>query len=382
MPERPADDDKALKASGDTQNSFEAIAKAILDNPRQAIGESTKESAATALRFFRETHGTPTPAKITRSMVSSWLDLLAERPARLPHKHRDMPLRDVVALYKDQEVARLSPKTYNGHAAALAALWKKATKAGQIREDRRNPFADQRVSVVAARPERSRGFGKDELTAIFSLPIFTESERPKGGKGHASYWMPLLLLWTGARPEEVAQLLVSDFRQDENGSWLLTFTDSGIHPHKGKRFLKTTRHASGRRTIPVPQPLLDLGMVPYLEYLGASGEVALFPLLRTKGKRGLLATAWAEWWGKMVYDKGILSKGDIKRQPVREFRHSWTTAARQSGIPREAREYIQGHKPPNATANEEYGELDSLGRQIERLKFDGLDLSGVKPWKG
>ncbi len=92
------------------------MAQTILDSPRQSVSASTRESSATALRFFRETHGSPTPAKITRDMVNEWLDLLAQRPARLPATQRALPLRDLVDLYQGQDdVKRLTAKTYDGH---------------------------------------------------------------------------------------------------------------------------------------------------------------------------------------------------------------------------------------------------------------------------
>lgn len=382
LPPLPDAADSSAKAPVDTQNSFEAISTAILNSPRQSIGASTKESSTTALRFFRETHGSPTPAKITRAMVAEWLDLMAERPAKLPPAQRALPLRDVVQRYAGRDdVPRLSAKTYNGHASALAALWNKARKAGQIRDDRANPFADQRVASSTPAPEEPKGFSNDELHAVFALPIFTHGERPRGGKGHASYWMPLLLLWTGARPEEVAQLMVSDFRSDGDWGWTLTYTDTGIHPIKGQRSLKTTRHRSGRRTIPLPQTLIDLGLPAYLDHLRADGETALFPLLRTKGARKLLGTAWSEWWSKLLYDHGILSKGLVQRQPTREFRHTWTTAARASEIPRDVRIYAQGHQEPGSSTNDDYGDLAPLGKQLAKLRFDGLDLSAVRPWR-
>jgi hypothetical protein len=43
-------------------------------------------------------------------------------------------------------------------------------------------------------------------------------------------------------------------------------------------------------------------------------------------------------------------------------------------------EYIMGHSPPRATSNEAYGDRDPLGEQINFLRFDGLDLSSVRPW--
>ena len=190
-----------------------------------------------------------------------------------------------------------------------------------------------------------------------------------------------MLLWTGARPEEVAQLMVSDFKEGDGGGLTVTYTDAGIHPHKGQRWLKTSPKQSGRRTIPVPQPLLDLGLLAYLAELGAAGETALFPLLRKRGARGLLFAGWSEWWSKLLKDRQSLKASSRARQPSREFRHTWTTAARASGIPREAREYIQGHKAAGGTANEDYGDLAPLGRLIAGLQFEGVDLSMVAPWK-
>jgi hypothetical protein len=177
MPEPPAVSDSAPQPADDAKNTFAAIAQALIDNPRQSIRASTRESSATALRFFRETHGTPTPAKITREMVADWLDLLSKRPARLPASQRALPLRDLVALYEGRDsIKRLTAKTYDGHASALAALWKKATKAGQIRDDRSNPFAGHRVASSTPEPEEPKGFSIGELSAMFALPIFTRGE--------------------------------------------------------------------------------------------------------------------------------------------------------------------------------------------------------------
>jgi integrase len=382
LPSRPEALGSGIRPSGDAQNTFEAIACSILESPRQDIGISTKQSAATALRLFREACGTPTPAKITRAVVSEWLDLMAQRPRQLPKRQGGLTLREVVQLYGERsDVPRLSPKTYNGHASALAALWNKAQKAGQIGEGRNNPFANQRVTNIAVPASQgAKGFSTRELETIFALPIFTSGERPQGGKGEASYWIPLLLLWTGARPEEVAQLMLADFRE-ASGGWTVSFTDEGMHPLKGQRSLKTSRKRSGRRTIPVPRPLIDLGLPAYLAHLKIRGEVALFPLLRTKGARGLLFAGWGEWWSKLLRERGVLEPSSHQRQPSREFRHTWTTAARASGIPREACEYIQGHKAAGGTANEGYGDHAPLGRLIAGLQFEGVNLSMVAPWQ-
>lgn len=148
---------------------------------------------------------------------------------------------------------------------------------------------------------------------------------------------------------------------------------------KGPQSLKTSKKASGVRTFPLPASLIELGFLDYLEWLTASGETALFPKLTLKSARKLLFPSIGEWWSSYLRGEGALAVGG-GRQPAREFRHTWTSAARASGIPRDAREYIQGHTAQHGTANEGYGEMVSLGLAIDRLAYPGLDLSGVQRW--
>jgi hypothetical protein len=135
---------------------------------------------------------------------------------------------------------------------------------------------------------------------------------------------------------------------------------------------------SGQRTFPVPQALLDLGLVDYVEHLQANGQNALFPLLRRKGKRTGIYASFGEWFCEYLDEKGVVPRG-VGRQPVRELRHTWTTAARASRMPREAMEYIQGHKPPGGgSAHEGYGERDDLGNWIDQFKLK-VDIVGMVP---
>lgn len=359
--------------------SFEAIVERLSNSARKPISATTKESARTALRLFRETYGIPAPEGITRAMVADWLDLLAQRPAKLPKEHRAIPLPDLVELYRDKpDVPRLSAKTLTQHVSALGARWVQAGRNGRLDRDKPNPFKEHDLERPQARAQ-PLGFSVGELEAIFSLPIFTKGERPRGGKGEASYWMPLLLLYTGARPEEIAQLLVTDlFHDADEGRWVLRITDEGEHPHKGRQSLKTSKIGEGRRTFPVPAPLLKLGLLRYREALEAAGEAALFPRLRPKGARNLLGSGFAQWWGEHLEASGVELKGE-NRQPLREFRNTWSTAARRSGIPRKSMAYIQGHAVKDATSGEGYGALSPLRLAIDRLEFRGADSSAILP---
>lgn len=363
--------------------SFDGVVELILDSPVHKLSETTKETTRTALRYFREAFENIAPKSITRKVVTEWLNLLVQKPRDPRPGDRRLKLPDLVKRYEgEQDVRRLSGKTVEQYVTALSARWRQAVKDGLIEEGLSNAFSDRKVPQ-GPRPEKKVQFSREELRAIFSLPIFTRGEAPLGGKGAASYWMPLLLLWTGARPEEIAQLVVADvFNDPDSNRWVLRITDAGTHPHKGQRLLKTSGSNSGRRTFPLPQALLDLNFLGYVDHVRSSGEQALFPQLRPKGKRNYLHAQWATWWGKHLRSAGILPPVSINsRKPVREFRDVWATAARASGLYRETMEYVMGHTPPNKTANEDYGDKDPLGRQIDMLSFAGLDMSQVMPWK-
>src|SRR3546814_20394146 len=87
------------------------------------VGQSSIESWSTALRFFRETHGTSKPGEITRKLVTEWLERMAPRPSRLHSAERNVPLRELVARFAvRRDVARISRTSSNarrvGHVCA------------------------------------------------------------------------------------------------------------------------------------------------------------------------------------------------------------------------------------------------------------------------
>jgi integrase len=377
LPPKPGPAFIAPPGSG-AAKSFLEIAETILNTPSLNIGPSTQEASRTALRFFREVHGELTPRQITRRHAAELKNLLLQSPARRPWSERELPLPELVKRYASRtDVPRLKGKTVQQHLGSLATLWNKAQREGLIDETLRNPFTGHVIEDSPA-PEDGRSLSREELQAIFSLPVFTRGERPTGGKGEASYWIPLLLLFTGARPEEIAQLLVSDIARDpETGEWTLKITDEGEHPAKGQRKLKTSKKGSGRRTIPVPKPLIELGFVRYVDWLRASGEAALFPKLKPKSaKKRHLYPAFGQWWSKYLADNGAKPSG----RPIRDFRHNWTEAARKAGVSLDAQEYIQGHSVAHRSANVRYGSRRPLGREIHNVNLP-VDISDVKPWE-
>lgn len=365
------------------EETFGQIVERLIASPLRLVSRHMAPSTRLAFRHFKEVHGDLRPSEITRKQVSEWLEMLTRKPSKYPHKERMLPLPELVSRYANSpEVPRQRGKTIEILLIALSSIWNKGQQQGDIDEALKNPF--QGRSLPSARtPSARKGFNVEELNAIFALPVFTQGERPARGRGEASYWIPLLMLFTGARPEEVAQLLVSDVGIDPaTGAATLTITNEEAHPAKGQRTLKTEKHDTGRRTFPIPVRLIELGFLDYVEWLRnqTNGAGALFPLLTAKVSRGLLFDAFGDFWRLYLNEQGVIKTG-TGRSPAKEFRHAWTTEARRIRMPEDAREYLQGHSVAGKSANVGYGERETFGSEMLKIEFPGLDLGRVRRWR-
>lgn len=107
-------------------------------------------------------------------------------------------------------------------------------------------------------------FTKGDLKALF------DSEAYKSGnfKKASQYWLPLIGLYSGARIDEPASLLVSEIRQLE-GVWCY-FMSSEEANQGGK-------NDYAPRWVPIHPKLLDAGFLDYWATVKAEGHARLFP---------------------------------------------------------------------------------------------------------
>ena len=81
--------------------------------------------------------------------------------------------------------------------------------------DGKNPC--DAIAYEGVKQESYEAFTDDDLSRIFTSQHFISQ---RTGKHPERYWLILLLAYSGAR-EEIAQMLVSDIRQDKDGLWYL-----------------------------------------------------------------------------------------------------------------------------------------------------------------
>lgn len=114
------------------------------------------------------------------------------------------------------------------------------------------------IDITHRTENARRPWSPEEMEALFSSPLFSSYELPKGPKPgrDAAYWVPLLGLYTGARVGELCQLRVVDVERTAAGLFL-RITDEA----EGA----TVKTAAGHRRVPVHPELVRLGFSDYLE---------------------------------------------------------------------------------------------------------------------
>lgn len=182
-------------------------------------------------------------------------------------------------------------------------------------------------------------FEPDELQGIFSLPWFTTGtgERNKHGRFHLYqpyyYWMPLLALFTGARVNELAQLMLDDIKENDG----IYFFNFDIDDESDKKL----KNANARREIPVHSVLIKLGLIEYVQVLRSAGYDRLFPEITPNTVKGH-GKAVSAWFNESILNKRLKLERN-RTKSFHSFRHSVSTLLKEKGVSSELRAQLAGH---------------------------------------
>jgi integrase len=203
---------------------------------------------------------------------------------KLPKNHGKSP-RDHTASI-DELVARartlppekvgVSPATLNRYMTQMSNIVDICKHAGYPFDSYEGVAGLRAKKRGDVRDERGR-FSTDEVVTLFGLPIWNgsagESERLNIGEAvfhDASYWLPLMAIYNGARREENCGLLVSEI--DDDGELPCFRVENN--------WIRKLKSVQSKRRIPIHPELVRLGFLEYVAALRNCGHQLLFPELR------------------------------------------------------------------------------------------------------
>jgi integrase len=108
---------------------------------------------------------------------------------------------------------RLSAKTVNERLNKIRAIYRVAVGKQMLQTNPAQTTLGVKLPMHLQGRKKRLPFNESEVRTIFGSPVFTQHVRSRGQSGEASYWIPLIMYYTGARPEEIGGLNVDDVRR-------------------------------------------------------------------------------------------------------------------------------------------------------------------------
>lgn len=331
--------------------------KRLTDGDNRSTNKTISEFGSTVTRFV-ELYGDLPVSRISRALCQEFKAALSKLPTK-GEGIRGLAAPDLIAKAEAEGLPTAGLATVKKQLRAMSAVMNFAVqRLAAISEEPISSSGMLRSIAKAARRSESRSaeekhYTRRDLAAIFSSPLFKgQWQPPQSDFGQALYWLPLLMIYTGARREELSQLLVSDVRQDQDsGIWYLS-----IAPGEGK----TVKTASSRRRVPLHDDLLELGFIDYRNSLAAEGRI--FPKLKAHPDNGYghaVGKAWAKYLKEVI-------KLNSQASPSHGFRHTFKTLCREVGIETAVSDWITGHAIPSVSADYGANPLSRMARELQR----------------
>jgi len=249
-----------------------------------------------------------------------------------------------------------------------------------------NPFKGVTVKDNKKAMRKREPFTPVDLKAIFNYKIWSE----KKYNNDWEYWLPLILLFTGARVNEIVQLEKKDIGRTSSGIWYISINDVATPDEPESVFdvlRKRIKTETSQRNIPIHSHLIELGFLSYIDKI-KSGRI--FPDIKPQG--GKLAK-----YPCRRFNETHLPRIGVKspQKTFYSFRHTALDALKKTCVSIDLRAQIAGHGgvaleksaqlrgvATGTITGDVYGnefEIDSLKEIIELLDYKPY-LDEVKMW--
>lgn len=339
---------------------FEIFAR---ENPR-GVAKDRVDQCRRDIGTFVEGVGASFPiGKITKVEVRDWKQLLSKYPVKATETKAfaGMNIRQIIKANEKEGKPVIADRTVNRYLSSLGAFLTWAENNGYIEKNPVEGLMLKKETKIATVP-----FKPDQLKTLFNSPWFVGCQSADEWRNVAKpgnvlirdhrFWVPLIMLFSGARPGEIGQLAVSDVRQ-EHGHWIMHITTEGDETDQGK----SVKTGGSMRVVPVHPELIKLGFITYHEKRVKDGGTALFPGA-VRNARGQMMADMSREFGRYLTKIGLKEGRGLS---LYSFRHGAADALRRAGYLDQEFGFILGHTEVSMTGK--YGIMPQgmLEKRIE-----------------
>ncbi len=241
-------------------------------------------------------------------------------------------------------------------------------------EDRtwRNPFEGFQDGGKKGRKSRPKGFTDEQVQTVFSKEVF----KPKTTE---RFWIPVILFYTGARLDEIAQLHCADVKLSPVPHLVVENLED-----EDPALAKLLKNESSDRTIPIHEDLIEIGFLDYVEAIRQSGRTHLFPNLpheRGRNRGGYVSRKFMEGFRNFGKEHPETGLNTLKLR-THSLRHTY----RRKGFGAQEQVFVQivmGHYVDGESIQtygwEAYTMPDLLAEKAtQNIKLPQLDINFLK----
>lgn len=342
------------------------------ENPK-SVSVDTLAQARRDVGTFVDYIGSTCPVhRIDKKALREWKALLMRYPVKATEtkEFSGMTLAQIVRHNEKVGKPVISPRTVNRYLSGLSAFCSWLVNHGYLDQ---NP-ADG-MFLKKTKDKTTVPFTVDQMNVLLKSPLFTGCQSADEWRNVAKpgnirirdhrYWVPLVMLFSGARPAEIAQLAVADVRQ-EHGHWIMHITTEG----EGEKSVKT---AGSMRVVPVHPELIRLGFINYRDGMEKAGQQRLFPEAK-RNNRGQMIAEFSREFGRYLTRMGLK---DGRGLSLYSFRHGAADALRRAGYLDEQFGFILGHTSGTMTGRYgimPQGMLEQRVELVNAIAYPGLNI--------
>jgi integrase len=356
------------------------------DGAVNALSAKGLDRQRATVALVREIVGEETPVDaIDYDICLHVRTILARLPANRTKLYGDLPIDQAIEQAAKEGKPLLSPVTQERYLVALRDLLDLAAKKQLITVNPAVGLRPIKRDTISSGDKR-KPFTLQQIADFFKSQYYAESAKHSPPFAHDKtawrFWLPLMCLFLGMRPNEAAQLHLHDLQRTKAGTWYLDIIataddDEGADTATGK----TLKTKASRRKIPLHPELIKVGFLQFVEQQKKAGiGPRLFPDLKPD-KYGNHATYALKRFRDTYLPAAIKME---PRQSFYSFRHSWRDALRRIDA-QPATLQALGAWSQGKLTSDDYGDKadpDFQAQFMEKISFEGLNLSELYPNEG
>lgn len=294
--------------------------------------------------------------------VNNFSDMPNENLAENKEAIRGKNYKEWIEITRDKNLKRVSSKTIKDKLIRINSFLNFCVSLEFLDKNRLN------FKIKNEENEVRKNYKIEQIQALFNSKWYQENLENNLKNEPEKVYIPLILLYTGARINEISQLYLNQILE-KNGVYYFKIAAEFDN--------QNIKNLSSRREIPIHKVLIDLGFLEYIKVQKLkqkeSENLRVFPnLYYTNGKgfgqnfSKIFNNFKHEFLEKETINK--IKSGEILVD-LHSFRHTFSTACRAAKIDENDISLLLGH---SKNQTQKYGKMPIkiLKEKLDKVKYD------------